>query len=302
MSNKHQANLNLKQKRLADGLCPMCTTRPLAPGRKACRRCLDLANDRRKAKYAQKNSTICMSCLTKPKHNTHTLCLDCLKYRANYRLSLKLETFAAYGGNKCSCAHCQLSNGSDYRFLTIDHINNDGNIQQKRGINLYSWLKKHGYPDGYRILCYNCNSGRQLNNGVCPHQQESDNITRSKSAVRRLKLRLEALHRYGECRCACSTCPEHNAPHTKFLTIDHINNDGAIHRKELAGKGVYSSLKLLNWLKRNNWPPGYQVLCFNCNIARSHNNGVCPHEDGNNTEDNLYAKCRYPAGFPLGLV
>ena len=38
------------------------------------------------------------------------------------------------------------------------------------------------------------------------------------------------------------------------------------------------SSKFYLWLKRNNFPPGYQVLCWNCNCGRSINNGICPHK------------------------
>jgi hypothetical protein len=30
---------------------------------------------------------------------------------------------------------------------------------------------------------------------------------------------------------------------------------------------------------RENYPPEYQVLCFNCNCGRALNGGRCPHED-----------------------
>ena len=33
----------------------------------------------------------------------------------------------------------------------------------------------------------------------------------------------------------------------------------------------------LEWLKRNDYPPGFQVLCHNCNWAK-HALGRCPHQ------------------------
>ena len=60
-----------------------------------------------------------------------------------------------------------------------------------------------------------------------------------------------------------------------MLTIDHVNGDGAAHRKEAS---MSTSLKLHQWLKRNNYPDGYRVLCFNCNIAAFRNGNVCPHQ------------------------
>ena len=37
-----------------------------------------------------------------------------------------------------------------------------------------------------------------------------------------------------------------------------------------------AGLFCIRWLKRNGYPAGYQVLCFNCNFAK-HRKGACPH-------------------------
>lgn len=66
----------------------------------------------------------------------------------------------------------------------------------------------------------------------------------------------------------CSCCGE---SHREFLTIDHINNDGNIHRQQIGRGGA-----IVSWLIRNNFPPGFQVLCYNCNCAKSFAGG-CPH-------------------------
>lgn len=46
------------------------------------------------------------------------------------------------------------------------------------------------------------------------------------------------------------------------LTVDHINDDGAEHRRKIDGRKTYS------WLADNDYPPGFQVLCFNCNVKK----------------------------------
>lgn len=51
--------------------------------------------------------------------------------------------------------------------------------------------------------------------------------------------------------------------------IDHINGGGTKHRKQI-GSHIY------NWIKNNEFPEGFQVLCFNCNLAKGFY-GVCPH-------------------------
>ena len=78
--------------------------------------------------------------------------------------------------------------------------------------------------------------------------------------------RAEALAKYGP---ACKCCGE---AELLFLAIDHVNDDGAAHRRE---HGIASGTSIYAWLKKNDWPAGFQVLCHNCNNAKAH--GGCPH-------------------------
>lgn len=81
--------------------------------------------------------------------------------------TLRDAAYVAYGGYVCKCC------GEDERmFLNIDHVNNDGAAHRKtvRSTNIYSWLRDNGYPSGFQILCANCNHGKRMNGGVCPHQ------------------------------------------------------------------------------------------------------------------------------------
>ncbi len=91
--------------------------------------------------------------------------------KANNR-RLKTQIILHYSNGNSCCECC-----SEHRidFLCIDHINGGGSkhrasLNRRAGRAFYYWLKKTGYPEGYRVLCYNCNQGRQLNNGVCPHK------------------------------------------------------------------------------------------------------------------------------------
>jgi hypothetical protein len=86
--------------------------------------------------------------------------------------SRKLDAFNAYGGPRCNCC-----GDSIFQFLTIDHINNDGAAHRKliskdgrSGGALNCWLKRHGYPPGFQVLCFNCNIGKHINGGICPHK------------------------------------------------------------------------------------------------------------------------------------
>src|SRR3990167_4620750 len=79
------------------------------------------------------------------------------------------------------------------------------------------------------------------------------------------KIREEVVVHYGG-KCAC--CGEKEFV---FLAIDHVNGGGSKHRKEV---GAYS---IPSWLKKNGYPKDYQILCHNCNQAKSIK-GVCPHK------------------------
>lgn len=85
-----------------------------------------------------------------------------------YRQKLRLQVLVHYGGDPPKCACC---GESEYRFLTIDHINNDGYKEGHKRSHIFSQLKRNNYPKGYQVLCYNCNCGRAHNNGVCPHKE-----------------------------------------------------------------------------------------------------------------------------------
>lgn len=88
----------------------------------------------------------------------------------------------------------------------------------------------------------------------------------------RNKLRNDVLLAYGE---MCKCCGEQTR---EFLQIDHINNDGAKHRKEF---GLKSAQAMYTWLRKNNYPRGFQILCANCNTAKQYYAG-CPHQKGKN--------------------
>jgi hypothetical protein len=100
-------------------------------------------------------------------------CGSCIDVATAAQARLKLQTFAAYGGA------CECCGETTVAFLTIDHINDDGSAHRREleKTTMYRWLKRHGYPkDGYRLLCFNCNCGRRVNGGVCPHKAALDGI------------------------------------------------------------------------------------------------------------------------------
>jgi hypothetical protein len=117
-----------------------------------CKECYSAKNRERTAAYYARN---------------HAARLEAMSRR--YKMH-KDMVFAHYGA-KCSCC------GEDEpMFLTIDHVNCDGKHHRRKPgnsshNNIYGWLVRNQFPDGFQVLCNNCNHGRYRNNGVCPHKE-----------------------------------------------------------------------------------------------------------------------------------
>lgn len=77
------------------------------------------------------------------------------------------------------------------------------------------------------------------------------------SASRYFRYKLTVLRHYSHGNPKCNRC---GVTDTDVLVIDHINDDGKIDRK-VRGMGTGFYRALINEL----FPPGFQVLCFNCN-------------------------------------
>lgn len=87
------------------------------------------------------------------------------------------------------------------------------------------------------------------------------------------KWKLLAMQGYANGGAPCCNCC--GVEGLEFLSIDHVNNDGHIERK--LRRGDASGLMLYRRIVREAWPDTFQVLCFNCNMAKAYF-GVCPHK------------------------
>lgn len=82
-------------------------------------------------------------------------CILCDKERVyEARRVLRSEVVAHYSNGESKCSIC-----SEIRLdvLDIDHINGGGNKHRTKFKNIYQHLKDENYPQGYRVLCRNCN-------------------------------------------------------------------------------------------------------------------------------------------------
>lgn len=90
-----------------------------------------------------------------------------------------------------------------------------------------------------------------------------------KKQIRYYEIKEKVYSAYGH---ACSCCGE---VQSEFLTLDHVNNDGNTHRKEM---GSHQAENFLKWIIANRYPNTVQILCWNCQWGKVKNNGVCPHQ------------------------
>jgi hypothetical protein len=122
-----------------------------------------------------------------------------------------------------------------------------------------------GYKDiSKRRLTPEGNNAHKISMKKFYEKNKEKILARRKLELRELKQ--IAVDKYGG-RCAC--CGEDRI---EFLVIDHINGRGGEHRRKIK-QNVISI-----WLKRNDYPEGFRILCYNCNCSLAFN-GYCPHSD-----------------------
>lgn len=134
------------------------------------------------------------------------------------------------------------------------------------------WFGAHpSAKDGYRRDCVDCVRDYQAAYRQRPKAREAlVAYQRDHAKDERQALKIEVLTHYGG---FCFCCGEGD---WRFLTLDHSQNDGAKHRKTVRALGT----TMYRWARKRNFPPIFQVACFNCNCARQfRSDGTCPHED-----------------------
>ncbi len=122
-----------------------------------------------------------------------------------------------------------------------------------------------------RRYCDDCTKNRYTQAVLRHYYRNRDEVNTIKKAFHRERRLMVIARLGGKCEC----CGE---SHPIFLDVDHINGDGAEQRrKDPLQYTIYT------WLVKNNFPPGFRLLCSNCNKGRWRNGGICPHEEGSQT-------------------
>lgn len=79
----------------------------------------------------------------------------------------------------------------------------------------------------------------------------------------RKRLKVEVLGFYSNGVPKCAHC---ETEELVVLCLDHVNGGG---RREREKVGIGGGINFLRWLKLQDYPLGYQVLCYNCNARKS---------------------------------
>lgn len=145
------------------GLCRRCGSIPI-DGKTRCEKCnSDHLLYQKRAKNKAIEAGLCRHCLTNKKHGSKTLCLSCLEKHKEYNKvrsqELRKLCVQNYGG-KCVC--CGQSN---FKYLQLDHVDNDGKFHRKETSNMYAWAVANNYPKRLQLLCANCHQAKSCFGG-----------------------------------------------------------------------------------------------------------------------------------------
>jgi hypothetical protein len=139
-----------------------------------------------------------------------------------------------------------------YRYLIRSTAKRDA--QQSGSLTYFGKVcKKHPDLKGERHTIF----GTCLGRGCKSYINAPEGYYNLASRRSNEKVKEEVFKHYGG---KCVRCGEADFD---MLTIDHKNQKGAEHRKQ---EGIKSGASTLRWLCNHNYPKGFQLLCYNCNI------------------------------------
>ena len=95
------------------------------------------------------------------------------------------------------------------------------------------------------------------------NRESQKRYNKAHGKLHRRETKIEVLSHYSNGSPRCAKCGE---ARLAALSIDHINDDGAEHRRQIKSFSYW-------WLKREGYPEGFQVLCMNCQWIKREENG-----------------------------
>ena len=188
---------------------------------------------------------------------------SCLRCRGEYKHNYHKKTYIAKGRHVgCSRTYPDEDITSD---TSIGRTCCDCKIWKPA--SEYWNVKKTGNLFAYCKPCGNVRMHQKYENNK-KKNPEFLAVLRVQGAESKARRKLDVIKGYGG-KCAC--CGENKM---EFLTLDHINNDGAEHRRKT---GIRTGGQTWAYARREGYPSIFQLLCWNCNSSKGAW-GYCPHE------------------------
>ena len=243
----------LYRQRVADGICTKCGKESASSNTKKCLTCHQYEANSRNAekdkirrsnvRNSRKKEGLCISCGNRSPADGLTKCDECRR-KQNQSTSEKRSKRHENG----ICVRCGINKPYGTYKICQECRSKEAAIKREKYIE--------------QGLCKNCGANpiRHDETVICQKCFERNKKNRQKRNQNNWRLILD---HYGR---KCANCNEDNV---EFLTIDHVGDDGAEHRRKI-GRG---SDVLKKWVVKNNFPDTIQILCYNCNCSK--NRGTC---------------------------
>lgn len=138
-------------------------------------------------------------------------------------------------------------------------------MTEKRKAYMRQWVANYRLNNSEKVQ-KRCRQWYRRNIEKCRHKaklrmtkyrQKNREQINKKVAEWRLRVKLEIFDNYGGRKCClCNEC------RIGALHVDHIDGNGLEHRRSINCLG---GVEFYQWIRKNNFPPGFRVLCSNCN-------------------------------------
>lgn len=239
--------------RVSQGLCELCGEEPLDGNTRKGLKCKKRNKEyTSKAKKKRIALGICIrfGCYNKAKEGCN-MCQECIT--ASSKRTSAISKKKREDGFCPYCAYgTPVEPGKAACKMHLDGVNDYGK-------KLYKYCIENN-------LCYLCPLPKNVALPGEPYCDKCRLKVNSNSRENWAFRRQRVLEYYGH-ECVCC-----GVAYAWALEIDHINGGGNKHRREIGIGNLYK------WLVKNNFPPGYQILCCICNKGKL-NKTMCPHNN-----------------------
>lgn len=167
-----------QQERKANGLCMSCGKQSPMEGKTICQDCSVKMTKVSADRYqARREAGKCNYCDNDPVPGS-TMCQYHLDKTHDQRVAARREVITHYTNGTCACVLC---GDAEFTHLEIDHIDGGGRdhareIQVGSGSGLIGWIRRNNFPEGFRVLCRNCNA--KVHTEICDSEGHQYNATR----------------------------------------------------------------------------------------------------------------------------